>query len=161
MDIYLINIGEIKDDKDLTLLFQGYHLLCFEDIDRCKFLVKGRWGDGGDSNKVRTFINEIDEIVEIPKRLTFFTANNKRILDDWPVLIRPGRIDKAVELSYCDADQVNRLYNHYTSCKNKLMLDQLCMNITPAQVVKHVLKNPVMEPEKFKKELGYGSRNNG
>lgn len=48
-----------------------------------------------------------------------------------------------------------------TSCKNKLMLDQLCMNITPAQVVKHVLKNPVMEPEKFKKELGYGSRNNG
>lgn len=144
MDIYLINLGEIKDDKDLTLLFQGtrsyqgYHILCFEDIDKCKFLVKGRWGDGGDSNKVRTFINEIDGIVEIPKRLTFFTANNKRILDDWPVLIRPGRIDKAVELSYCDADQVNRLYNHYTSCKNKLMLDQLCMNITPSQVVKHV-----------------------
>ena len=160
MDIYLINMGEIKDEKDLTLLFQGtrscqgYHILCFEDIDRCKFLIKTRWGDGGDGNRVRTFINEIDGIVEIPKRLTFFTANNKKILDDWPALIRPGRIDKAVQLDYCDADQVNRLYNHYTNCSNKLLLDNLCMNITPAQVVKHVLTNPDMSPDKFKDELG-------
>lgn len=161
MDIYLINMSEIKDEKDLTLLFQGtrscqgYHILCFEDIDRCKFLYKGRWGDMGDNDKVRTFINEIDGIVEIPKRLTFFTANNKKILDDWPALIRPGRIDKAIKLSYCDADQVNRLYNHYTNCNNKLDIDSLDMKITPAQVVKKILKNPEMNPDKFKEELEY------
>lgn len=46
MDIFLINMGEITSEKELTLVFQGtrscdgYHMLCFEDIDRCAFLQK-------------------------------------------------------------------------------------------------------------------------
>jgi SpoVK/Ycf46/Vps4 family AAA+-type ATPase len=159
MDIYLINMGDIKEVSDMIKLFQGtrnssgYHLMCFEDIDRCEFLKEAgnRWNE--QSDKLGTFINELDGVIEIPKRITFFTANNHHIITRLPALIRPGRIDKNIELGYCTTSQLNRLYNHYTRSGKKLELNKTNIEITPAQFVKHILIHPEWTPEMFMENI--------
>ena len=163
MDIFLINMGEIKSEKELTQVFQGtrscdgYHMLCFEDIDRCEFLQKDRYDKEAEkTSTIRTFLNELDGVIENPKRITILTVNNKDAIMNIPAMIRPGRIDKAINLDYCDADQINRLYNHFSDNEDKLNIvdsDIQGMNITPAQVVKYILTTPEITVDKIKKNI--------
>lgn len=153
MDIYLVNMGDVTTEKELLSIFQGmrnnngYHIVCFEDIDRCAFLYDKYHRN---NNLVRTFLNELDGVIETPKRITILTVNDKSVIENTPALCRPGRLDKQVELGYCDADQVCRLYNHYTDSGQKLELKSLEGEmVTPAQVVKHILSDPKMSPEDF------------
>lgn len=161
MDIFLINMGEIRDEKDLTLVFQGtrscsgYHMLCFEDIDRCKLFDKDmyRYNDDAKAKNnsiIRTFLNELDGVIETPNRITVLTANDKTMIESFNALIRPGRIDKMVNIDYCDTDQMNRLFNHFSDCGEELKLKSLDYQITPAQVVKYILNNPEMSPNEIK-----------
>lgn len=160
MDIYLINLGDVETEKDLVTIFQGtrtstgYHILCFEDIDRCDFLKKDYYRENNKKASLfRTFLNELDGVIETPKRITIMTVNDKSVIDQYPALSRPGRIDRKIELGHCDGDQVSRLYNHFTDSKETLSLDSIDIEITPAQVVKHILNNPLMGVEDIKKEL--------
>lgn len=166
MDIYLINLGDISTERDLIRIFQGtrdnngYHIICFEDIDRCPFLQKNYYNERTTENHslIRTFLNELDGVVETPKRITFLTVNDKSVIDSIPALSRPGRIDRHIELTYCDAKQLCQLYNHFTDSNDTLELDTLNLDITPAQAVKHILNNTQMNAEEFKKDLRIVSR---
>jgi hypothetical protein len=161
MDIFVINMGDIESEQELSQVFQGtrtcdgYHMLCFEDIDRCEFLdTTGYYGPiAKNKGMVRAFLNELDGVIETPKRITVLTANDKTCIEKIAALVRPGRIDKKIHLDFCNTDQLNRLFNHFSDCKEELKLESLNKQITPAQVVKHVILNPAMTPDEFKKEI--------
>jgi len=57
-------------------------------------------------------LNVLDGVVETPGRMVIMTTNCPEILD--PALIRPGRIDKILELGYMDnADDIVQMLEHY------------------------------------------------
>lgn len=164
-DIYIINMENIKTPEDIVQIFRGfdsahsYHIICFEDIDRCPMFKKpnGYYGEVIDSNSnpgIRTFLNELDGIVEGNKRITVFTANSTQVLDSIEALCRPGRIDRKVEIGFCDSEQLERIYSHYSKTGMVLNLPQeIQQKITPANAVKILLGNPTIEPEEFKVKL--------
>lgn len=158
MDIFLINMGEIKSEKELTMVFQGtrncsdYHMVIFEDVDRCEFL-SGNYRCQNNEETIRTLLNEFDGVLETPKRITILTANDKSPIEAIPALIRPGRIDKLINLDYCDVSQLNRLYNHFAASDQKSCLDSVKFKVAPAQVVKFILSNPMITPEEFESKL--------
>lgn len=163
MDIYLIDMGDIETEKEMAMVFQGtrtadgYHMLVFEDIDRCPLFQKDEYYGNPQSNKqkslMRSFLNELDGVIETPKRITLLTANDESAILKVKALCRPGRIDTQIKLGYCDAEQLCKLYNHFSDGGEKLELKELNKEITPAQVVKHILQKPDMTPEEFKKEI--------
>lgn len=175
-DIYIINMENIKTPEDIVQIFRGfdsahsYHIICFEDIDRCPMFKKssGYYGDSTDPNSnpgIRTFLNELDGIVEGNKRITVFTANSTSVLDSIEALCRPGRIDKKIEIGYCDATQLTQIYLHYTQAGIINEAQDLTFSqdefagkkITPAHAVKIILSNPLITFDEFKNKLGIGS----
>lgn len=161
MDIFLINMGEVETEKELSLLFQGtrtctnYHMLVFEDIDRCNLFTDINTGyvESSTRSTIRTFLNELDGVLEVSRRITILTANNLSILESIPALIRPGRIDKIIKLDYCDLDQLNEIYNHFTSTGQTSTIKSLDKQITPAQVIKYILSNPLVTSEELEIKL--------
>ena len=126
---------------------KGFHIICFEDIDRCEHILER------DSDFIRFFINELDGVVETTKRITFFTTNDKSVLERIPALMRVGRIDKKVELTYCTDEQIVRLFNHYSYSEEKLELKEFNIQITPAEMVDVILNNNNISPYEFELKL--------
>jgi SpoVK/Ycf46/Vps4 family AAA+-type ATPase len=165
-DIYIINMENVTQPEDIVQIFRGFdsahsfHIICFEDIDRCPmFKPKGYYDEPDPNNNlgVRTLLNELDGIIEGNKRITVFTANSTSVLDKIEALCRPGRIDKKIEVGYCDVDQLSRLFAHYTQSDSKLEgLETISAKITPAHAVKTILSNPLMTGEEFKEKLNLG-----
>jgi len=56
-------------------------------------------------------LNVLDGVVDTPGRLLVITTNHPEVLD--PALIRPGRIDKKILLSYMTAEDMISLVEHY------------------------------------------------
>ena len=158
MDVYLINMGEIKTSDDITKIFNGfrntgnYHIVCFEDIDRSDMFKKMQNKWNVDNDALRTLLNELDGIVEGNKRIMLFTANDTTIIDSIDALCRPGRIDKKIKIDYCTKEQICDLYNHYTTSNKTIKTDEIkddVDNITPAHVIKILLKTPNIDEKNF------------
>ncbi|KAL5713193.1 hypothetical protein ACHQM5_015295 [Ranunculus cassubicifolius] len=80
------------------------------------------------------------------ERIIVFTTNHKDRLD--PALLRPGRMDKHILMSYCTAQGFNVLASNYLgldSNKNNLYLDienQIDVSqVTPAEVAEMLMKS--------------------
>ncbi len=159
MSIFAINMSEISNEREMTKVFhgvkkaQGYHILCLEDIDRSPFLsCDSRFYQEHikQQSMLQTMMNILDGICESPRRIVIMTANNKESIVKHAALCRPGRIDVQVDIGYCDADQVCRLYNHFSNGEEQLELDDIQEELTPAQIVKFILDNINVKPEEFK-----------
>ena len=153
MDIYIINMDREMEVSTLQKLFKGihnskgFHIICFEDIDRCSQIKYD------DVEFIRFFINELDGLIETTKRITFFTANEQKILEEIPGLMRVGRVDKKVEMTYCTDEQIVRLFNHYSGSEEKLMKKEFNIQITPAETVDLILSDTNITPTDFKLKL--------
>ncbi len=173
-DIYIINMENVTQPEDIVQIFRGFdsahsfHIICFEDIDRCPmFKSNNNYYDQPNPNNnlgVRTLLNELDGIIEGNKRITVFTANNTSVLDKIEALCRPGRIDKKIEVGYCDSDQITRLFAHYSGSEFDSRSEtesNFQMNpgtkITPANAVKTILSNTSMTWDEFKQKLNLSS----
>lgn len=87
-------------------------------------------------------LNIIDGIRETPGRILIITSNDYHSLDK--ALVRPGRIDYALEMKNCSVKTINDMYYHYY----KDFLDSDIINkledykISPASVVNmHLMSN--------------------
>lgn len=95
-----------------------------------------------DNLNLSGLLNVLDGVVETPGRIVIMTTNHPEMLD--PALVRPGRIDKQLKLSYMRADDVIAMVKHYYQVPGQLTTEQKSrirhaiakdgLKITPAQV---------------------------
>ncbi|XP_034584983.1 AAA-ATPase At3g28510 [Setaria viridis] len=138
-DIYDLELTAVKNNTELRRLFietTGKSIIVIEDID-CSVDLTGKRkdkkkkpddGDGSDdkpklpvdpdkddSTKVTLsgLLNFIDGLWSAcgGERIIIFTTNHKEKLD--PALIRRGRMDKHIEMSYCSFEAFKVLAKNY------------------------------------------------
>ena len=112
MDIFSIQMDSLRDDQFINLMTsisartnKKPYILALEDIDRSKMFKYRHYKEGPDCIFFSTLLNEIDGIVESYGKILIITANDYNKItsrEESEALFRPGRIDKKVELTYCD-----------------------------------------------------------
>lgn len=90
-------------------------------------------------------LNAIDGIIDAPGRMIIITSNFPEKLDK--ALIRPGRIDKIINLDYIKEEQAIEMYNHFFKSddvlENKTTIEDIIKHnkFTPAQIEQHALES--------------------
>ena len=134
----LVNVplAKISSNSELASLFfnQKYHIdgedmpipltfddviFVLEDIDAISHIVKKRDGSielhpqnhkKRDELNLSGILNVLDGVVDTPGRLLIMTTNHPEVLD--PALLRPGRIDKRMHLTYITAEDMAAMIGH-------------------------------------------------
>mmetsp|Transcript_31489 Transcript_31489/g.75975 ORF Transcript_31489/g.75975 Transcript_31489/m.75975 type:complete len:571 (+) Transcript_31489:1071-2783(+) len=74
--------------------------------------------NGSDSLNLMGLLNALDGVVDTPGRIVIMTTNHPEILDG--ALIRPGRIDKRLNLGYMIAQDMIEMIEHYFEIESGL-----------------------------------------
>ncbi|CAB9524454.1 Mitochondrial chaperone BCS1 [Seminavis robusta] len=106
---------------------------------------------GVDKLNLSGLLNVLDGVVETPGRMVIMTTNHPEILD--PALIRPGRIDKILELGHMkEPEDVVAMLQHYyrklTSEESAMVETYVTeddLEITPAQVEQLAMEEDELE----------------
>ncbi|KAL5544287.1 hypothetical protein UlMin_008071 [Ulmus minor] len=171
-DVYDLELTAVKDNTELRKLLietTSKSIIVIEDIDcsleltgqRKKKGEKGCLEDENKANKERKdkvtlsgLLNFIDGLWSAcgGERLIVFTTNYAEKLD--PALIRRGRMDKHIELSYCSFEGFKVLAKNYLSIEKHQLFDKIEnlmreTKITPADVAENLMpKSPMDDPER-------------
>ncbi|OEL33275.1 AAA-ATPase ASD, mitochondrial [Dichanthelium oligosanthes] len=167
-DVYDLELTAVKTNTELRKLFietTGKSIIVIEDID-CSVDLTGKRkdkkkpdGDGGDdksklpvepdkddSTKVTLsgLLNFIDGLWSAcgGERIIIFTTNHKDKLD--PALIRRGRMDKHIEMSYCRYEGFKVLANNYLDITEHELFGEIRRlleetEISPADVAENLM----------------------
>ncbi|KAF9682257.1 hypothetical protein SADUNF_Sadunf05G0090100 [Salix dunnii] len=157
-DVYDLQLANIMRDSDLRRLFLATgnrSILVIEDIDCSMDLPDRRQvsrdGDGPKTHDVQLtlsgLLNFIDGLWSScgDERIIIFTTNHKDRLD--PALLRPGRMDMHIHMSYCTPHGFRVLAANYLGINGYHTLfgeiEDLIKTteITPAQVAEQLLKS--------------------
>ncbi|XP_076911084.1 AAA-ATPase At3g50940-like [Bidens hawaiensis] len=164
-DIYDLELTDIKSNSELRRLLvatANRSILVVEDIDCSKELhdrvnaeaekaaVRKNPQRGGydEESKVTLsgFLNFIDGLWSScgDERIIIFTTNRKDKLD--PALIRPGRMDVHIHMSYCTPSSFRLLASNYLSITEHNHFEEIenliCnVEVTPAEVAEQLLKD--------------------
>eukprot|EP00261_Vitis_vinifera_P037989 XP_019079232.1 PREDICTED: AAA-ATPase At3g28580-like [Vitis vinifera] len=118
-----------------------------EEKDPIKKQAKVGDSDEGKTSKVTLsgLLNFIDGLWSASKgeRLIAFTTNHMEKLD--PALIRRGRMDKHIELSYCSFESFKVLAKNYLELDSHYLFDTIERllgesKVTPADVAEHLMR---------------------
>ncbi|RVW75980.1 AAA-ATPase [Vitis vinifera] len=118
-----------------------------EEKDPIKKKAKVGDSDEGKTSKVTLsgLLNFIDGLWSASKgeRLIVFTTNHMEKLD--PALIRRGRMDKHIELSYCSFESFKVLTKNYLELDSHYLFDTIERllgesKVTPADVAEHLMR---------------------
>lgn len=162
-DIYDLELTAITSNSELRRLLVATgnrSILVVEDID-CSIALHDReegeararakeWQRHGyrDENKVTLsgFLNFIDGLWSScgDERIIIFTTNRKDKLD--PALLRPGRMDVHIHMSYCTPCGFRLLVANYLGIKTHEFFSEIeeligATEVTPAEVAEQLLKN--------------------
>uniref|UniRef100_A0A6N2NIJ7 AAA+ ATPase domain-containing protein n=1 Tax=Salix viminalis TaxID=40686 RepID=A0A6N2NIJ7_SALVM len=157
-DVYDLQLANIMRDSDLRRLFLATgnrSILVIEDID-CSLDLPDRRQVSRDEDSRKThdvqltlsgLLNFIDGLWSScgDERIIIFTTNHKDRLD--PALLRPGRMDMHIHMSYCTAHGFRVLATNYLGINGYHSLfgeiEDLIKTteITPAQVAEQLLKS--------------------
>ncbi|KAL8500766.1 hypothetical protein ACS0TY_020376 [Phlomoides rotata] len=171
-DVYDLELTSVKDNTELRKLLidtSSKSIIVIEDID-CSLELTGQRAkkeEGDEAKKKKDPVKEAMKKMEEKKtsevtlsgllnfidglwsscggeRIIIFTTNYKEKLD--PALIRRGRMDKHVELSYCGFEAFKVLAKNYMSIESHdlfatigRMLEET--NMTPADVAENLMPN--------------------
>lgn len=154
-DVYDLDLKEVMCNSDLRRLLIGTaskSVLVIEDID-CSMDLQNRDAteDGAkavDDEKVTlsALLNFIDGLWSTcgDERIIVFTTNHKDHLD--PALLRPGRMDVHIHMSYCTFSGFKLLAANYLGIQGhplykdiEILLDEV--QVTPAEVAGELMKS--------------------
>ncbi|KAK6263889.1 hypothetical protein SCA6_019323 [Theobroma cacao] len=157
-NIYDLDLTAIQTNSDLRFLLfamPSRSILVVEDIECSIELENGeseneprrRRFNGGDNQVTLSgLLNFIDGLWSCcgEERIIIFTTNHKERLD--PALLRPGRMDMHIHMSYCNASVFKQLaFNYLGICDHQLFqqLEKLLeeVDVTPAEVAGELMKN--------------------
>lgn len=127
MDLYMLNLTEVADDRHLNQLFNLLPekcMLVLEDVDCMGDVVHQRAGptippqnkkkpsrQESEGISLSALLNCLDGVSGGHGRVTMLTTNHKEVLDS--ALIRAGRADLHVTLTPVDAARVKGLHKVY------------------------------------------------
>ncbi|KAF0908835.1 hypothetical protein E2562_028719 [Oryza meyeriana var. granulata] len=143
-DVYDVELTSVATNTDLRRLFietKGKSIIVIEDID-CSVDLTGK----RKKNKVTLsgLLNVIDGLWSAcgGERIVVFTTNHVEKLD--PALIRRGRMDKHIEMSYCCFETFKILAKNYLAMDAHPLFDDVEsllqeVKITPADVAEHLM----------------------
>ncbi|CAI0418640.1 unnamed protein product [Linum tenue] len=160
-DIYDLELSSVYSNSDLKrvlLSTSNRSILVIEDIDCSSSKVHVRQDDGGDDDgggqeleprlTLSGILNFIDGLWSScgDERIIVFTTNHKERLD--PALLRPGRMDVHINLSYCTPEAFAILASNYLNVddgSHRLYgeIEELIrsVDVTPAEVTEELIKN--------------------
>jgi hypothetical protein len=114
LPIFVLDLSLVSDNDTLNRLMTDIngcinnerYILLMEDAERSSFF------DPYESRKITVdcLLNALDGIVEPHGRITIMTANDPTEIISNKALMRPGRLDKQLELKECDRSQLKRFY---------------------------------------------------
>ncbi|KAJ0771230.1 putative AAA+ ATPase domain, ATPase, AAA-type, core, AAA-type ATPase domain-containing protein [Helianthus annuus] len=161
-DIYDLELTDIKSNSELRRLLvatANRSILVVEDIDcslelHDRVVAEGGKGvakksqQGEERPKVTLsgFLNFIDGLWSScgDERIIILTTNRKDELD--PALIRPGRMDLHIHMSYCTPSAFRMLASNYLSITEHHYFEEIEnllseVEVTPAEVAEQLLKD--------------------
>ncbi|XP_058179730.1 AAA-ATPase At3g50940-like [Rhododendron vialii] len=170
-DIYDLELTELRCNSDLRRLLvatANRSILVVEDID-CTIELKDRSAAGAavrdsepggnhNQNKVTLsgLLNFVDGLWSScgDERIIIFTTNHKEKLD--PALLRPGRMDFHIHMSYCTPCGFRLLASNYLGIKSHELYGEIeelirSTEVTPADVAEQLLKSD--EPDEVLRDL--------
>lgn len=156
-DVYDLELAGVECNSDLRKLLMGIanrSILVVEDID-CSVEFQDRQSeteeeDPSTSRRRRLvtlsgLLNFIDGLWSScgDERIIIFTTNHKEKLD--PALLRPGRMDVHIHMSYCTPCGFRVLASNYLGIENHKLFGEIEESIsgakvTPAEVAEQLLK---------------------
>ncbi|KAM3694342.1 hypothetical protein ACJW31_07G050900 [Castanea mollissima] len=159
-NIYDLNLSSRLSDlqlRKILLSTSNRSILAIEDIDRAAELNDRERRD--ELFTLSGLLNIIDGLWSScgDERIIVFTTNHKDRLD--PALLRPGRIDLHVHMSYCTMDGFKLLTSNYLDINGDHQLyrqiEGLLANVevTPAEIAEELLKSSDFDVEGFMKFL--------
>lgn len=131
LPIYVLDINLIGNNANLYKIIQGIHnrqqnspyILCIEDIERCKFFTDTQNNTDPFNQSITPdgFLNMMDGLVDNYGQIIMVTTNNLDKIKNFYIdginfseaLLRPGRIDKFIEITYIDQDQLNQICQQF------------------------------------------------
>ncbi|KAK9232720.1 hypothetical protein WN943_022968 [Citrus x changshan-huyou] len=151
-DLDLTDVQSNSDLRSLLLSMPSRSMLVIEDID-CSITLENRdskdqAGHNQGDNKVTLsgLLNFIDGLWSCCSegRIIIFTTNHKEKLD--PALLRPGRMDMHIHMSYCTASVFEQLAFNYLGISHHHLFEQIeemlmKVNVTPAEVAGELMKS--------------------
>lgn len=152
-DIYDLDLTEVNCNSDLRRLLlslSSRSILVIEDID-CSIKLQNRDSeDDPDVNKEQVtlsgLLNFIDGLWSCcgEERIIVFTTNHIEKLD--PALLRPGRMDLHIHMSYCTISAFKQLAFNYLGILHHphfIQIEELLKraDTTPAAIAGELMKN--------------------
>ena len=134
--VFKMDLSILKDNEELTKaenIIYDYigpfdpHIMLIEDFDRSAIF------DGRSGITMDCILNILDGIEQTYGRIVILTANNVRDITRNSALVRPGRIDRMIEINYCDAQQVKDILKLYFERDAEI---NECAEMTPASLNK-------------------------
>jgi chaperone BCS1 len=125
MDIAVLNLNSATlDDNELSELLAETPpnaVVLVEDID-CAFVARQAGDDKANKVTFSGLLNAIDGVAAGEGRILFATTNHVDRLD--PALIRPGRIDRQIEIGLATREQIRRLFLRFYPTAATELADQ-------------------------------------
>lgn len=159
-DVYDLELTELQYNSELRRLLiamANRSILVVEDID-CTIefhdrRAESRAANGNNNDKQVTLsglLNFVDGLWSScgDERIIVFTTNHKDRLD--PALLRPGRMDVHIHMSYCAPAGFRQLASNYLGIKEHSLFPDIEeaiqeTQVTPAEVAEQLLKGSDIE----------------
>ncbi|KAK8625601.1 hypothetical protein V6N13_090467 [Hibiscus sabdariffa] len=159
-DVYDLELSNVYSNSELRRLLvttRNRSMVVIEDID-CSIDLQNKpierksaeYGtfeqDANDQLTLSGLLNFIDGLWSScgDERIIVFTTNHKDKLD--PALLRPGRMDMHIHMSYCTPSGFRVLASNYLCIADHNMFDEIDelmiqVEVTPAQVAEELMKS--------------------
>lgn len=131
-NVYMLKLSDMSDTslREAVTSVEPNSFLVIEDIDCIKASHK-RTKSKDDAKKsgvtLSGLLNVIDGVFSPPGAIFVLTTNHRDRLD--PALIRPGRIDLQLHITYATKEQKQKLYERFSAgdCPEKYLDKQMTM----------------------------------